>query len=149
MKKRLLEKINRFCSYLTDWENKREYYIKEFLPQIVDYNFSGLNSEARILFLEIREETNAEEWKNIINIIIKVKEEYITIIKNNFEKPFIELQKKYKFEGFIHTTSFENFIRFIKIKNYILEIILKIIILILKILQIKMLLLNKKKNMIM
>ena len=67
MKKRLLEKINRFCSYLTDWENKREYYIKEFLPQIVDYNFSGLDSEARILFLEIREETNAEEYYKYYN----------------------------------------------------------------------------------
>lgn len=117
MKKRLLEKINRFCSYLTDWENKREYYIKEFLPQIVDYNFSGLDSEARILFLEIREETNAEEWKNIINIIIKVKEEYKSILKNNFEKPFIKLQKEYKFEGFIHTTSFENFIKIYKNKK--------------------------------
>lgn len=114
MNTKLLEKIHKFCSYLKDWENKREYYIEEFLPQIIDYNFRGLDSNARVLFLEIWEETNAEEWNNIINIIIKVKEEYQTIIKNNFDNFFIDLQKKYNFEGFIHTTSFENFINIYK-----------------------------------
>ena len=120
--KKLLENINLFCSFLNDWDKKKDYYINEFLPQIVNYNFSGLSIEARTIFLKIRDETNAEQWKNIIEIITDVKENYDTIIQNlnkreNASKVALfinNLKNTYAFEGFIHSTSFENFINIMK-----------------------------------
>lgn len=55
MNKDLINKIYEFTKYLEDYPNKKDYYIKEFLPEILDYNFTNLNKEARELFLEIRE----------------------------------------------------------------------------------------------
>ena len=81
MNKDLINKIYEFTKYLEDYPNKKDYYIKEFLPEILDYNFTNLNKEARELFLEIREQTNAAEWNNIIDIIIDVKENYDKIMR--------------------------------------------------------------------
>ena len=118
MKKNLIEKINKFCSYLNDWENKKDYYVNELLPNWVDCYISGLTIEARTLFLEIRQETSVDEWNNIIKLIVEIKEHYDDIIKQNeintrkdkLDSLFKKLKQNYNFDGFIHTTNFDNFI---------------------------------------
>ena len=71
---KIINKIKKFCSYLTDWEEKKDYYVNDFLPQIMIPDFTGLSTEERSLFLEIYRETNAIEWKNLISTIIYIKE---------------------------------------------------------------------------
>ena len=125
-----IDKIKKFCSYLTDWEEKKDYYVNDFLPQIMIPDFTGLSTEERSLFLEIYRETNAIEWKNLISTIIYIKEHSsdsskrisienptnVEISQSNFKRKFSELNRKYGFEGFVHTTSFENFIKIMQDK---------------------------------
>ena len=125
-----IEKIKQFCSYLINWEEQKDYYVNEFLPQIMNYNFAGLSTDARQLFLEIRNETSIGEWNNLIETIVYIQEHStdsskkisvqnpvnIKISEEKFTKKLPLLKQKYGFEGFVHTTSFDNFINIMKDK---------------------------------
>ena len=134
MDRRLFEAICEFCEYLTDWDEKKQDYIDNILPDLkYGYSPKEIKKEARIIFNEkIRTLTNPYPavWENIVDVIAKIKEdpkEYIrTIISNGYGKFFDYLNKAYNFQGFIHTTSFENFINIMKSeyiysRNYITE----------------------------
>ena len=69
MNKELRSKIYEFTKYLKDWDNNKTYYVEELLPEILNYNFADLDKNARKIFLEIRDETNPQEWNNIIKEI--------------------------------------------------------------------------------
>lgn len=100
MNKDLRNKIYEFTKYLKDWEYKKEYYIEEFLPEILNYKFTNLDKEAKQLFLEIREKTNASEWNNIINIIVDIKENYEDfLLKEKLKKIEEETQKRKRIEN--------------------------------------------------
>lgn len=99
MNKELRSKIYEFTKYLKDWDNNKTYYVEELLPEILNYNFADLDKNARKIFLEIRDETNPQEWNNIINIIIQVKENYEQILQEEKNKiAQIEILKQKKME---------------------------------------------------
>ena len=127
-----IEKIKLFCSYLKDWKANKNYYINDFLPQLMKSNLAGLEPEAaRQLFLEIRKETSVSEWKNLIETIVYIQENSsassteisiknpvnIKIAKEKFLKKLPKLKENYGFEGFVHTTSFDNFISIMQDKT--------------------------------
>lgn len=117
MKQSIFKLFEEFCTYLDNWEEKKNYYINEFLPQIFDYNFKGLNQRARQLFLDIREQTSIDEWKDGINIIVQIKENPNKLKYESLDKCLKILKSNYGFEGFIHSTNFDNFIKIIKSKE--------------------------------
>ena len=117
MKQSIFKLFEEFCTYLDNWEEKKNYYINEFLPQIFDYNFKGLNQRARQLFLDIREQTSIDEWKDGINIIVQIKENPNKLKYENLDKILKKIKNNYGFEGFIHSTNFDNFIKIIKLKE--------------------------------
>lgn len=117
MKQAIFKLFEEFCTYLDNWEEKKNYYINEFLPQIFDYNFKGLNQRARQLFLDIREQTSIDEWKDGINIIVQIKENPNKLKYESLDKCLKILKSNYGFEGFIHSTNFDNFIKIIKSKE--------------------------------
>ena len=119
MNKRLYDAICDFCNELTNWEEKREFYIAEVLPTLVDrYNHSAISSKARLLFMDIWNLASGSEWNNIINLIIEIKETPDKELEKQIEKAraiFTTLKRKYNFQGFIHTTAYENFINIMKL----------------------------------
>ncbi len=134
MDKKLFDAICEFCEYLTDWDEKKQDYIDNILPDLkYGYSPKEIKSEARIIFNEkIRTLTNPYPavWENIVDVIARIKEdpkEYLrTIINKGYRKIFDYLNETYNFQGFIHTTSFDNFINIMKSgyiysRNYIHE----------------------------
>ena len=134
MEKNLFDAICEFCEYLTDWDDKKQDYINDILPDLkYGYSPKEIKSEARIIFNEkIRTLTNPYPsiWDNIVDIIAKIKEdpkEYEqTVLGEKYRKLFDYLKETYNFQGFVHTTSFENFINIMKSgylysRNYIHE----------------------------
>lgn len=117
MKQSIFKLFEEFCTYLDNWEEKKNYYINEFLPQIFDYNFKGLNQRARQLFLDIWKQTSLDEWKDGINIIVQIKENPNKLKYESLDKCLKILKSNYGFEGFIHSTNFDNFIKIIKSKE--------------------------------
>ena len=116
MNKNLIDKIYEFTKYLKEYESDKNYYEQQLLPAIFeDYKISGLPLDAKTLFYEIRQKTTAQEWADIINIVLKIKYHYDDIqnsCKINKFKNFISfLQKYFQFQGFFHTTTFDNFIK--------------------------------------
>lgn len=134
MDKKLFDAICEFCEYLTDWDEKKQDYINDILPDLkYGYSPKEIKSEARIIFNEkIRTLTNPYPsiWDNIVDIIAKIKEgpkEYEqTVLGEKYRKLFDYLKETYNFQGFVHTTSFENFINIMRSgylysRNYIHE----------------------------
>jgi hypothetical protein len=115
MKQKLFDEICKFCEYLVDWEEKRDYYIQEVLPILKDkYSHEYISIEARDIFInKIRNLTSATEWKNIVELIVEIKDDKDKFIydqrKQIYSLVFEKLKEKYNFQGFIHSTTFENF----------------------------------------
>lgn len=117
MKQSIFKLFEEFCTYLDNWEEKKDYYINEFLPQIFDFNFKGLNQRARQLFLDIWKQTSLDEWKDGINIIVQIKENPNKLKYESLDRCLKIFKSNYGFEGFIHSTNFDNFIRIMKSKE--------------------------------
>lgn len=89
LNKNMLQKVHDFCEYLTDWDTKRKYYIKELLPDYIypyPKAWEKLPKEAKDIFLEIQDQATGKELNHLLDIIVGVKENYEEIKKQKEQK---------------------------------------------------------------